>query len=84
MLNKLSIAKAMKPRKQRNRFLALSGAGLQMGVTIYIGAHIGKYLDAEYPMEKKWFTIGLTLFAVVIALYNLLKQVNRINNSEDE
>lgn len=74
----------MKPRKQRNRFLALSGAGLQMGATIYIGAYLGKYLDGRYPMEKNWFTIGLTLFAVAVALYNLLKQVNRINNSDDE
>jgi len=53
--------------------------GLQMGVTIYLGAKLGKWLDAEYPSDKNWFTIGITLFAVAISLYHLIQQVNRIN-----
>ena len=72
----------MAPQKPRNRFLALTGAGLQMGVTIYVGSAIGKYLDLKYPMEKNWYTIGFTLLALVLALYNLLKRVNRLNDSE--
>jgi hypothetical protein len=74
----------VKPQKRPNRFVALAGSGLQMGITIYIGAQIGKYLDSEYPQDKNWFTIGFTLFFVVIAMYNLLTQVNRINDSENE
>lgn len=72
----------MKPQKQPNKFIALSGAGLQMGATIFIGSYIGKYLDGKYPQEKEWFTIVFTLLAVVIAFYNLLKRVNRLNDSE--
>lgn len=74
----------MKPQKQRNKFIVLTGAGLQMGATIFFGAYLGKQLDLEYPHEKNWFTIGFTLLAVAIAMYNLLKQVNRINDSEDK
>ena len=66
----------------RSRFARLSGIGLQMGVTIFLGAYLGKYLDEKYPSDKKWFTIGLTLFSVAVALYNVLRQVNRINNEE--
>ena len=66
----------------RSRFVRLSGIGLQMGVTIFLGAYLGKYLDEKYPSDKKWFTIGLTLFSVAVALYNVLRQVNRINNEE--
>lgn len=69
--------------KAPNRFLQLTGIGLQMGLTIYLGAQLGKYLDGQYPMGKNWFTIGFTLLAVAISLYNLLRQVNRINK-EDE
>ena len=55
-----------------------------MGATIFFGSYLGKQLDSEYPHEKNWFTIGFTLLAVAIAMYNLLKQVNRINDSEDK
>lgn len=60
-----------------------SGMGIQMGATIYLGAWAGKWLDEKYPMEKNWFTIGLTLFAVGVSLYNVLQQVNRYNKEED-
>ena len=68
-----------KPKRPLNTVFQLSGAGIQMGVTIYLGAKLGKWLDAEYPNEKNWFTIGLTLFAVAISLYHLIQQVNRLN-----
>jgi F0F1-type ATP synthase assembly protein I len=65
------------------KFARLSGIGLQMGVTIFIGAYIGKLLDEKYPSEKKWFTIGFTLLFVVLSLYNVLRQVNRLNDEDD-
>ncbi|GAB5416745.1 MAG: hypothetical protein Crog3KO_27000 [Crocinitomicaceae bacterium] len=72
-----------KPRKV-NRFLILTGIGFQMGVTVFLGAWIGRWLDDKYPSDKKWFTIGLTIFAVVASLYSVLKQVNRLNKEEDD
>lgn len=72
-----------KPNRKVPRFARLSGIGLQMGATIFLGAYLGKYLDGKYPSDKNWYTIGLTLFAVAISLYNILKQVNRINNEDD-
>ncbi|MFZ9027699.1 MAG: AtpZ/AtpI family protein [Crocinitomicaceae bacterium] len=66
------------------RFARLSGVGLQMGVTIFLGAYLGKYLDEKFPSEKKWFTIIFTLIFVAIALYNVLKQVNRINQEDED
>ena len=66
------------------KFARLSGVGLQMGATIFLGAYLGKYLDEKYPSDKRWFTIGLTLFAVALALYNVLRQVNKINSEDDD
>ncbi len=66
------------------RFARLSGIGLQMGATIYLGAMLGKFLDGKFPNKKNWFTIGLTLFAVALSLYNVLRQVNRINAEDDK
>ncbi len=62
-----------------NTAIQLTGVGAQMGVTIFLGAQLGKWLDEKYPLDKNWFTIGFTLFAVVISLYNLIQQVNRLN-----
>ncbi len=72
-----------KNKGRLTKFARLSGLGLQMGVTIFIGAYIGKILDEKYPSNKKWFTIGFTLLFVVISLYNVLRQVNKLNDEDD-
>ena len=71
--------KPSKKPKQPNNLARLSGVGLQMGATIFLGAYAGKWLDQKYPNEKNWFTISLTLLFVAIALFNVLRQVNKIN-----
>ena len=50
-----------------------------MGVTIYLGAYLGKWLDEKNPLDKNWYTIICTLSAVVLALWQLLRQVNKLN-----
>ncbi len=69
-----------KDKKNKNgikNYFILSGFAMQMGVTIYVGAYLGKYLDAKFPADKKWFTILFTLLGVGISLYVLLKQLNK-------
>lgn len=70
---------AQKPKKRPNKFIQLSGAGLQMGVTIYLAVYIGKKLDENSASEKNWFTMIFTLLGVAVALVSLIIQVNRIN-----
>ena len=67
-----------------SNYARFSGIAFQMGGTIFAGAYLGKWLDSLYPMEKKWFTIALTLLSVAAALYNVLRQVNKINQEQDE
>lgn len=77
----------MEPKKQEENknkqwlksYVKFSGVAIQMGATIFIGAYSGKFLDQKYEVEAKWFTIGLTLAAVGLSLYNVLRQVNRLN-----
>jgi F0F1-type ATP synthase assembly protein I len=61
-----------------------TGIAAQMGVTIFAGAYLGKYLDIEYPSNKKWFTMIFTLLGVGISLYVVLKQLNKFNDAEDK
>lgn len=77
------MAKNNQPKNQRNRWLALSGIGLQMGVTIFICAWGGKKLDAYFETSKNWFTIGLVIFGVVASLYALMHQLKYLNKDND-
>ncbi|MGV6845253.1 MAG: AtpZ/AtpI family protein [Lutibacter sp.] len=69
----------MPKKKQPNRYLQLTGIVFQMGVTIYLGAFLGKKLDAHFNPQKKTFTLIVTLIALLVSFYNVLKQVNRLN-----
>ncbi len=66
------------------RIARLSGMGMQLAGTIFIFAMLGRWLDDKYPSNKKWFTIGLVLFATVLSLYSILRQVNKMNDEDDQ
>ncbi|MGB6151350.1 MAG: AtpZ/AtpI family protein [Pricia sp.] len=55
----------------------LSGIGLQMGLTIYLGNLLGSWLDQKF--EQDFWEIGMTLFAIFVSLYSVIKQANDLN-----
>ena len=57
------------------KYLRFATAGIQMAVLIYLGSAIGKYLDAQYPSEKNWYTIIGVMSAVAISFYLLIKEL---------
>ena len=77
----------MKEKNRKNKSLIkyarFSAVSFQMGATIFLGAYGGKLLDEKYSVDKKWFTIVLTLLAVAISLYVVLRQVNKLNSEDD-
>ncbi|WP_299666951.1 AtpZ/AtpI family protein [uncultured Polaribacter sp.] len=64
-------------KKPLNKALQLSGAGLQMGLTIYLGFLLGAWLDKKF--ELTFLTETITLLAIFLAMYSLIKQANKIN-----
>jgi predicted MFS family arabinose efflux permease len=71
------------PKKKQPKFITLTGIAVQMGITIYGFSYLGKYLDQNYNPTGRAWTISLVLVGVAFSLYNLLRQVNRINDAED-
>ena len=67
-------------KKPLNKYLILTGIGLQMGLTIYLAAYFGKKLDAMYPNDRNWYTVGLTMLGVIIAMVSIVKQTKNLNN----
>ncbi|HIY76956.1 MAG TPA: AtpZ/AtpI family protein [Candidatus Sphingobacterium stercorigallinarum] len=55
---------------------------LQMGVTIYVFYRLGTWLDGKYDVEGDWWMKGLTMFGVVLSLYQFIRQVNYVNRNE--
>ena len=71
-------------RDSLKNYARFSVIATQMGVTIFAGSYLGKWLDNKFPMDKKWFTIIFTILAVAISLTSVLRQVNKINKEMDE
>ena len=67
-----------KPKNQTKYWLSLTGIALQMGVIIYLGAWCGGWLDEKYQKDNT-FTMVLTIFAVVISMYLVMKQTKKLN-----
>lgn len=66
------------------RVTRYSGIGIQLAGTILVFALLGRWLDDTYPSSKRWFTMGLVIFATIFSMYNVLRQVNKMNAEDDE
>lgn len=70
-------------KKQLNKYLQLTGVAFQMGITIYLGAYFGKWLDSHFQTSNKIFTIIGTLLAMIISIWSVLIQLKKINDKYD-
>lgn len=66
-------------RKQVSSYVRYSGLFFQMFVIIGIFAFVGSSLDDYQNTKQPYFTAGLALLGVVIAIYQVLKEVNSLN-----
>ncbi|WP_245896852.1 AtpZ/AtpI family protein [Kordia periserrulae] len=60
--------------------MRLSGAGLQMGITIYGCNYLGNWLDTTY--DKGFWETSLTLFGVFMSIYFIINQVIQISKDD--
>jgi F0F1-type ATP synthase assembly protein I len=74
--------KSSLPKRPLKRVAELSGIGLQLAATIFAGAYLGSYLDDHYPLgEKRIYTLLLTLLFTAAAMFNVLRQINKNDES---
>jgi len=66
--------------KSPNLLIKLSSMAVQMGVTIGGGVWFGSYLDSVYENKTPIWTIVLSLSAIAISLYLVIKGANRFSN----
>ena len=58
-------------------FAKYSGIAFQMLATIGGCAWLGVWLDGHFATKNPWFTIGLMLFGVLAALYQVIRSLTR-------
>lgn len=66
-----------KKNAQLNRWVKFSTIPFQMGVTIYLGNLLGKWLDVRY--ETDWLETTITLLSVFLSIYIVIKGVIQLN-----
>lgn len=72
-----------KPQKTKaSKWIALINIPIQMGVIIFLFAYLGGWLDENHPSPKVYYNKILVMVGVVLALYNVIRQVNEISKSD--
>jgi len=70
-------------KPKQSTILKFSSLGFQMAITIGLGAWGGNYLDKKYENEKPIYTIILILLSIAIALYQVIREVNKLTKEEE-
>ena len=67
------------PKKPFRNYVVFSGIAVQMGLIIYLGVNLGKWIDDKMAYQKRYFTILFTFMAMVIAIYAVIAQLKKFN-----
>lgn len=70
------------PKKNNlKKWLVLMNIPFQMGIIIFLFSSFGNWLDQKKQNEIPIYTIVLSLLAVFVSLYFVIKQVNHLNKN---
>jgi len=70
-------------KKQRNKWLSLVSIPIQMGLIVFLFSQLGQWLDQKFLNKHDIYLKLLTLVGVVLAFYNIARQLKEINKSEE-
>ncbi|MFD1553138.1 hypothetical protein DNU06_12470 [Putridiphycobacter roseus] len=65
-------------------YLKYSSLGFQMAITVGLAAWGGQYFDKKFENEQPIFTIVLILIGIAIALYQVIREVNKLTKEDEE
>ena len=70
-------------KKPLSKFIRFTSIAVQMGLTIYVGSLLGKWLDEIYQNQNQLYTKICTLVAVFGAMVSVIMQVSKISKEND-
>ena len=71
-----------KQKKQLHKYARFSGIAFQMFAIIGIGSFAGVKLDERFPNKYSLYTVFLSLFSVILAIFIVVRRI--ISSSKDE
>lgn len=73
----------MQPNKENSnkKWLVFTTIPMQIAVTIYVFYKIGNWLDKKYIITNEWGTKSVTLLGILVAMYQIISQVNKLNKN---
>ena len=71
-------------KKQRNKWLTLINIPIQMGLIVFLFSQLGQWLDLKFINKHNIYIKLFTIVGVVLAFYNIARQLKEINKSEEE
>lgn len=71
-------------KKQRNKLLSLINIPFQMGLIVFLFSQLGQWLDLKFVNKHNLYLKLFTIVGVVLAFYNIARQLKEINKSEEE
>ncbi len=60
----------------RNDFMKYSGWGMQLCISLFIAAFIGRKIDEYFAFEKNWIAILLIFLVLGAQFYKLIKDLS--------
>lgn len=61
------------------RWALFTGYGFQLGLTLYLAARLGRWLDDQYSDGDNTYTLLLVMLGLALSIYVLIRQLNRMN-----
>lgn len=77
MATKLPDSEADDSARNSSALGKYSGIAVQMFAIIGLSTWAGIWLDKHFQTQTPWYTIGLTLFGIFGALYQVIRSVTR-------
>ncbi|MEO9512933.1 MAG: AtpZ/AtpI family protein [Flavobacteriaceae bacterium] len=76
----MSQQKSPKGKRPLNSYAKFSGIAFQMIAIIGGGTYLGIFLDEKFPNKHPIYTVICSLFAVLISIYFVIRQIIKMSN----
>ena len=76
------MAQQRHPKKKNslNTYARFSGIAFQMIAIIVGGTYLGVFLDEKFPNKHSIYTVICSLFAVLISIFFVVRQIIKMSN----
>lgn len=68
--------------KNQYKWLTFINIPIQMGTIIFLFSYFGNWLDAAHPSSVVYYHKLLIVLGVLLAMYNVIRQVNAMGASK--